>query len=280
MPDKDWQHIEVPQDIKLIVADMDGTLLDAHSAIPQDFWALLDKLDARGITFVPASGRQLHTLELMFAKHSDTMSIIAENGNVVVDHGDVIEVHGIDNDIATRVIDLVESASATHNIGLVVCGLMSAYVNRTDDPFIEECSKYYKRLMVLDDLHEVVESEGDTILKLAIFDFDDAESMAHELFHDLYDDYAVVVSGAHWVDIMDKHADKSRGVVALQKTLGVSPDQTAAFGDYLNDVGMLEHATFSFAMANAHEQVKEVANFEAPANTENGVVRVVERLVG
>ncbi len=84
----------------------------------------------------------------------------------------------------------------------------------------------------------------------------------------------------HWVDIMDKHVDKGEGVKAIQRALGVTRAQTAAFGDYLNDIGMLNEAEFSFAMANAHEGVKKAARYLAPANTEEGVIRVVDRLVG
>ena len=42
---------------------------------------------------------------------------------------------------------------------------------------------------------------------------------------------------------------------SLQRTLGVGPDQTMAFGDYLNDLEMLAQATHSFAMGNAHPRV-------------------------
>ena len=43
----DWTSIEVPQDIRLVVADMDGTLLDEHSEIPQGFWPMLARLRSR-----------------------------------------------------------------------------------------------------------------------------------------------------------------------------------------------------------------------------------------
>lgn len=279
---KDWSAIEGPQDIRLVVADMDGTLLDGHSEIPASFWPMLEKLEARGIPFVPASGRQFATLERMFGDRSEHMSFIAENGNVVSYAGDIVSVRGIDRDVVRRVIDAVDEAVASgkHDIGLIVCGLASAYASRTDEPFVKEASKYYARLAEVDDLHAVLDDEGETILKLAVFDFDAAEPMAEELFSDLKDDYAVVVSGAHWVDIMDKSSDKKLGVEALQKTLHVTPAQTAVFGDYLNDAGMLEAADWSFAMANGHDDVKAVANYIAPANTEGGVMTVVDRLIG
>ena len=72
MTANDWTAIcDKPRDIRLIVADMDGTLLDGDSNIPDDFWPLLDELHAKGVEFVPASGRQLATLRSMFADRVD-----------------------------------------------------------------------------------------------------------------------------------------------------------------------------------------------------------------
>ena len=56
MTANDWTAIcDKPHDIRLIVADMDGTLLDGDSNIPDDFWPLLDELHAKGVEFVPAT---------------------------------------------------------------------------------------------------------------------------------------------------------------------------------------------------------------------------------
>ena len=85
----DWTTIGQPQDIRLVVADMDGTLLDERSRIPDGFWPMLARLKRRGVEFVPASGRQYATLRNMFADKAaeildgGELSYIAENGNVV-----------------------------------------------------------------------------------------------------------------------------------------------------------------------------------------------------
>lgn len=98
----DWTTIDQPQDIRLVVADMDGTLLDEHGRIPEGFWDMLARLRARGVEFVPASGRQYATLRNMFASKASEvldggeLSYIAENGNVVAVDGKVVEVHGVD----------------------------------------------------------------------------------------------------------------------------------------------------------------------------------------
>ncbi|MDO5685669.1 MAG: HAD hydrolase family protein, partial [Bifidobacterium sp.] len=56
----------LPGDIAMVVADMDGTLLDGDSRIPEGFWPLLERMQRADIEFVPASGRQIFTLRDMF----------------------------------------------------------------------------------------------------------------------------------------------------------------------------------------------------------------------
>jgi len=51
------------------------------------------------------------------------------------------------------------------------------------------------------------------------------------------------------------------------------------FGDYNNDLGMLELAEFSFAMKNAHPNVKEIANYETKSNAEEGVEFILDKLI-
>ena len=79
---------------------------------------------------------------------------------------------------------------------------------------------------------------------------------------------------------MDSRVNKGLAVRALQKALGISPQQTAVFGDFLNDLEMMSEATYSYAVANADPRVKAAANYQAPANTEHGVVTVIKQLLG
>lgn len=272
----------LPGDIAMVVADMDGTLLDGDSRIPEGFWPLLARLQRAGIEFVPASGRQIFTLRDMFGDAMPTGSFIAENGNLVVARGRTTGVTALPAHAVAQMIDLLVGADLPqgHDVGMVVCGEHSAYANRKDTPFVDECRKYYHRLTFLDDLHEAVMGpHADRILKVAVFDFGDVRVPADTLFAPLRDRYQVVVSGAHWVDIMDAHTDKRRGVVALQEQLGITPAQTMVFGDYLNDLQMLGAGEWSFAMANAYPDLLREARYIAPANTEYGVLRVIDAML-
>ncbi|GED98855.1 HAD family hydrolase [Gordonia crocea] len=86
-------------------------------------------------------------------------------------------------------------------------------------------------------------------------------------------------SSGPWIDIMSRQADKGVGVRVLQRNLAVGPEQTAAFGDYLNDLEMLAAAQHSFAVANAHPAVAAAAGVQIPSNVEQGVITTLRELL-
>ncbi|WP_236683496.1 Cof-type HAD-IIB family hydrolase [Demequina aurantiaca] len=265
-------------DIRLIAVDMDGTFLDADHKLPHNFDAFLDALGERGITFCPASGRQYYSLFEQMGERADGLDFIAENGAYVLQGTEEVSSTLMDDALVRRVVTrLREHAAGGGDIGVVVCGKKSAYVERADEAFLAETSRYYRSLATIDDLLDWPE---DGILKIAVFDFDGSEHGAAPVLTEFSDEGRVAVSGKHWVDLMGLTTNKGGALRALQDALGVTASQTMAFGDYLNDLELLDAAEWSYAMANAHPQVKERARFEAPSNTENGVVVTVSRTLG
>ena len=263
-----------PPDIRLIAVDMDGTLLLPDGTIPGALWPLLERLRRRGIAFAPASGRQLATLQRMFDGVDGELDYIAENGAYVV-RGDVeVSSDALDAGFVASVIARLRELVARDELhaALVVCGKRSAYIESDDPDFVAEVAKYYARLERVNDLRAV----DDQVLKLAIYDFDGGEAHAAPAFADVARTHQVVVSGPHWVDIMNSTVTKGVALRALQAALGVTPAQTAAFGDYLNDIELLQQADWSYAMADAHADVVAVARHRAPSNADAGVLTVIE----
>jgi Cof subfamily protein (haloacid dehalogenase superfamily) len=224
----------------------------------------------------PASGRQLATLQQTFAAVDGELDYIAENGAYVV-RGDVeVSSDAVDPAVAASVVARLRAlvADGTLRAGLVLCGKRSAYVEDTDPRFLAEVEKYYARRDRGRSL-----TVDDQILKLAIYDLDGGEEHTAPAFADLAQTHRVVVSGHHWVDIMNATVNKGVALRALQDALGVTAEQTAAFGDYLNDLEMLGAAHWSYAMADAHPEVAAVARFRAPSNADAGVLTVIEELI-
>lgn len=263
-------------DVRLIAVDMDGTLLDEEGGIPDGLWPLLAELHLRGILFAPASGRQLATLRRSFDHARDDLVYIAENGAYVVRGDEEISSDALEPEFATTLVRRVRDLTARgFDVGVVVCGKRSAYIERSDPPFLAECEKYYARLVVVEDLLDV----DDQILKLAIYDFDDAESTTAPRLDDVARTHQVVISGQHWIDVMNRGVSKGVALERLQAALGISRAQTAAFGDYLNDLELLDAAEHSFAVANAHPEVLARARHRAPSNVEGGVLTTIRLLL-
>jgi hypothetical protein len=270
----DLARLDPRPDVRLVVTDLDGTLLDDAKQVHDAFWPLVDELHARGVTFAPASGRQYWSLRSTFAEVAHEMAFIAENGTYVV-HDDVeLSSDCLPLDAAQGLVRAVRDIPRAE---AVLCGKRSAYIEHTDPAFRAEVDPYYARLQVVDDLTAVVD---DDVLKVAVYDFTWAEGNAGPALSDAAPDLQVVISGAHWVDVMSPTANKGEAVRQVQRHLGVGADQTMAFGDFLNDLELMDAATYSFAMANAHPQLKERARWIAPANTANGVVRTIRAVLG
>lgn len=265
-------------DIRLIAADMDGTLLDDRKEIHDHFWPLVDELFRRGVLFCPASGRQYHTLHREFGDVADEMVYIAENGAFVVRGREEISADTLDDDVVTRVVEAVRGLrEAGSDVGAVVCGKDSAYIERDDPAFMEQADHYYAHLEVVEDL---LARPEDPILKIAVYDFGSAEEGAARGLGGFEGEVKVVVSGEHWVDVMNPDTNKGNGIRRIQDALGITPAQTMVFGDFLNDCEMMDAAEWSFAMDNAHPQLRERARYVAPPNSRNGVVRTISSVLG
>ncbi|MEU0335465.1 Cof-type HAD-IIB family hydrolase [Streptomyces sp. NPDC006193] len=266
-----------PADIRLIVTDMDGTLLDDAKRISDGLWPVLAELRRRGVLFGPASGRQYATLARQFAEVAEGMVFIAENGAYVVRDGVELSCDPLDRSAAAAIARTARRLVAHGaDVGAVVCGKRAAYVERTDEAFLEEVRRYYVEHRIVADVTAV----EDDVLKVALFDFGSAEHTTAPALAEFAGTHRVVVSGEHWVDVMNRTANKGAALRGLQRSLGVTPAQTMVFGDYLNDLEMLDAAEWSFAVAGAHPEVIRRARRLAPSNNDDGVVRTIARVLG
>ena len=288
--------------IRLVAVDMDGTLLDDEKNFPPGLDELLDHLEQRGVVFVPASGRQVWTLIDMFPERPG-LTFIGENGAIVMRDGREISSAPLDLATVRESVRLVRQyalprpgataaredageGSLRENFdgGLVVCGKNCAYVERTDEAFLAAVAPYYTRTQCVDDLVKVIDDieQGridEAIIKLAVYSAGDVTALADQTLGRFARSHQFAISAANWADLQDRGVDKGRALRALQEYLGVTPGQTAVFGDAGNDLSMIAQAEFSFAMENASADVRAAARFLAPSNNEAGVVKVLQVLL-
>jgi len=257
---------------------MDGTLLDDDDKLDEQLWPLLQELTRRGVLFCPASGRQYFNLLERFRDVSDEVVFIAENGTYVVRQGREISSDCLAPESVGRlVLAARELQDSGIDLGVVVCGKRSAYIDRSDPAFLAVVEGYYAQLQVVDDL---LTAPDDEVLKVSVYDFGSAERTTAPALSRFRATHRVVVSGEHWLDIMNLTANKGKGIRHLQQSLGITPAQTMVFGDFLNDLEMMDTGEYSFAMDNAHPALRARARYVAPSNSENGVVRTIASVLG
>ncbi len=257
--------------IKLILSDMDGTLLDENGQLPEEFDEVMEELHKRGVQFAPASGRQYFSLLKSFKKYEDRFIFVSDNGTIVRQHGKELFSDVIEHDLAREIFNSMNDHDGIYN---VLCGKETVYLLRDKQPQnqMAELKKYFRLVEVVDSFDDIPEEP----IKISFFTPDgDAAEKIYPLFAPYYDSMQVVLASAYWVDVTNKGATKGSAVKALQKRLGLKPEECAVFGDYMNDIEMMGAAYYSYAMENAFPPVKEAARFVAPSNAEHGVIKTI-----
>ena len=156
--------------VKLVVTDMDGTLLNSKSEVSDRFFELYYQLKKHNIQFIAASGRQYFSIVDRFETIKDEITIVAENG--------AFAMHGNEELFTSElpfeyILKSINTLRTLNNVYIVLCGKNSAYIETKDEQFINMFKNYYSEYKLVDDLSKVT---NDTIFKIAAYHFDCSET--------------------------------------------------------------------------------------------------------
>ncbi len=259
--------------VKMVVTDMDGTLLNSKSEVSDRFFELFEELQEHQVNFVAASGRQYSSIFDKLERIQDRIAIVAENGGFVKLGEQELNSVILDRSV---VLDMLPGLRQIDGLYTVFCGKNSAYIETREKRFTDILGEYYTHFDIVEDLAEV---DYDDFFKVAVYHFEGSESHVYPQVKHLESHLQVKVSGQHWIDISDPTANKGNAIKILQKKHGIGPAETMVFGDFNNDLEMLQEAFFSYAMENAHPNVKQIARFSTRSNDQLGVEFVLEQLL-
>ena len=261
--------------IKLIVTDMDGCLLGGNNDLPPDFNEAFELMKMNNVIFAAASGRSIAGLKKPFGKYADSMTFITDNGARICHEGRWIAETMLEKEDYLPMLDDIRKYTG---VLPVACGETSAWVERADlitDEMTHELLKYYPSWneCSFDDIPE-------RVMKFALLYFDDIEKNIYPYFKKYDNDrICVQVTAYVWIDIYMKEVSKGTAVGKLQSKLGISPQETVVFGDYLNDLSMADYAELSCAPANAHPAVINRFTETIRSNIDHGVTRKIIELL-
>ena len=171
-------------------------------------------------------------------------------------------------------IDLIEKVPYAT---AVVCGAKSAYVTEPDEEIRYNVEMYYERKTIVKDLREAV--KNDAIVKVAVYFKKEKAEESMKYFENVGKNLNTVLSGASWIDIANKPEGKGNAVKAICEKYSIAHEEAMAFGDYLNDMSLLESCGESYCMKNGHPTLKSLAKYVTEkTNAENGVMEVLKNL--
>lgn len=261
--------------IRLIATDIDGTLIpEGTHEFPLELTRQIEELKELGILFVAASGRQYKSMKKLFSPTAHNVVFVSGNGSYVKCRDREILECVMDREI---LCSLVQELRVLEKEGyyFVAESKSAAYVETDNEEFYR---------MLVDNYHYEVTKVKDIlkengILKISFYHRDRIEAVA-EKFHRVWDDKINVLrSGTQWIDFMPYGVDKGNAIQKIQEILGVTKEETMAFGDNGNDVAMLKSAEYSFAVETAADEVKEAANYQTLSPKQKGVLSIIQQVI-
>ncbi|RCS28039.1 HAD family hydrolase [Polaribacter sp. WD7] len=260
--------------VKLVVSDMDGTLLNSKGEVSNLFFDLFKQLKEKNIHFTAASGRQYNSIVHKLDTIKEDIFVIAENGGMAKKGTQVLKMNVLEAEKIKQLISILREIEGVH---IVLCGKDKAFIESKNKDFITLFQEYYQSYNVVDNLVSVAETHD--FLKIAVYHYTSSEKYIYPHVKDLSSDFLIKISSKNWLDISDAKANKGNALREVQAQLNITKEETMVFGDYHNDIEMLQEADFSFAMKNAHKDIKEIANYITESNDNFGVEKVLTKLL-
>ncbi|ARP70686.1 HAD family phosphatase [Streptomyces pluripotens] len=258
----------------LIATDLDGTLLRGDDTVSDRSLAALARVARAGARHLVVTGRPAPRVRSLLAQLSCAGLAVCGQGAQVYDAGNDCLLWSVrlDRELAETALGKIEAEvgqvfaavdqDGVDGLTLIEPGyrmphptLPAVRVGRRDDLWCEPISKVLLRHATLSD--------------------DELAAVACAVVGSLA---TVTMSGPGTVELQPRGVTKATGLALAAEHLGTGPERALAFGDMPNDIPMFDWAAHGIAMANAHPELKAVADETTSSNEDDGVAVVLERL--
>jgi Cof subfamily protein (haloacid dehalogenase superfamily) len=261
--------------IRLVIADVDGTLVTHEKALTPRALQATRQLRAAGIDLAITSGRPPLGMRMLIGPLALMTPIAAFNGGMLVRPDlSLIEQHTLPGVIVGQVIATLDQ----HRLDVWVYEGQRWYVRERHGPHVdrEEHTVQFSPTVV-DDLRPFVEG---AVKIVGVSDDLGAVARCEAAMRGTCGDHVSAArSQPYYLDVTHPDANKGQVVRRLSSLLGVPTDEIAAIGDMPNDVLMFALSGLPIAMGNASPEVQRAARRVTTSNDEEGFANAVERYV-
>ena len=260
-------------EIRLLLADVDGTLVTKEKILTPRAIAAVGKLRDKGIKFAITSGRPPKGMEMLLKPLAIDTPIAGFNGGMWVNPDlSLIEARTLPRDVADRsVAMLIED-----RLDVWVYSGEDWLVHKADAPHVarEEWTVKFPP-KVTDDFSKAL----DKAVKIVGVsdDLDQMEKTEKRVQDALGDTASAARSQPYYLDITHPQANKGAALSFLAKRLGMDETAIATIGDQPNDTLMFRNSGLSIAMGNASDAVQKKATYVTTSSEDEGFANAVEK---
>ena len=260
------------KDIKLVISDIDGTLMKINGQLPKEIIETVQRLKEKNVKMVIATGRMykaaLHVKEELGL---DT-PIICYQGAMIRDENNIYYEKSVSKKTASEIIDKLRSYNAHINLYL-----RDRLIVENDDKYIKEyAGDRIIKYEVVNDLQDVVD---DATKLLAIHENSNLVTKIRDDMQLIYPNLNIVKSTDYYCEFVHPEADKGYALKFLSESWNIPCEQILAIGDQDNDVQMIEMAGIGVSMGNGSPKAKEAADFITETVSDFGFKVAMEKFV-
>lgn len=270
-------------DVKLIAADLDGTMMRKECYLSDYSKDVIRRLVAEGHIFVPTTGRCFASA---YQKVKDIPGIryyITSNGCIVYDikEDKMLYEHFLPSELAYEIyMDTIALDGAPE----IYSGLDS-YLEEERFPlalkaFNKELSEdLYATTISIQEAGEEIRSGRMKVNKFNLVFHTEEDKRKIATKYEGREEIVVTVPTPYNLEVFYNGCDKDTGMQLIARKEGIAHSQTIAIGDSINDMKMVEYAALGLAVGNAMEPLKEVADQIILANHEDGPAKYIEEKI-
>jgi len=264
---------------KLIALDVDGTLQNSKKQITEHTRDIIIRAQEQGAKVIISSGRPTYGItplaqELEFDRFGGY--VVAFNGGEITEWKTKTQMY--EQTLPPNVIPQLYKSTKDNGFDILV------YHGR--NIIIEDASNQYAQLssgrnkMEIKEVESFINEVTYPVHKcLIVGDPDKLGVFETTLKAEMEGIVNICRSEPFFMEVTPLHIDKAKGLSVLLDKIGISQTELLACGDAPNDKTMIEYAGLGVAMGNAHECVKDVADFITLSNDEDGVAYAIEHFV-
>lgn len=261
--------------IKLVVSDLDGTLIDHSEVITPEARAVVRYLQAKDIHFSLATGRVQGMSEHIARDLGISVPYVTSNGASLIQNGSVVK------RITMSLEPLKDLINAADRLGMSIIYCPDGYEKvHGITPYIlsqQNEKNRYHNIVPLDE--SVIKSVR--VEKLTILDMDKTGIMdqLEPYAKALSSDFSYTRYGYQGIEVVPGGRNKAEGVADLATLLGLEMSEVLCIGDDENDLEMLSRAGYSATVGNALPKVRAMVDYAATGNRSVGVLEAVRYII-